>query len=416
MSSPLKILELRDADGPGGGPEKTVLYGTALTDPARYDISVCYIRPSGDRDETISHKARELNLKYTELRQRGKFDRRVWRELRQFVKRERFDIVHSHDYKTDGYNLLLAKFESTIPLTTAHGWSGDTRRERWLYYPAHKRLLRFFPLVISVSSRISDTLKRYGVPPERIRLIPNSVDAERFRRDPAQTSACRERWNFSNDDFVIGGVGRLEPLKCFDLLIEAFAPIYREFPNARLLIAGEGSQRASLEALAEQLGVAAFCRFIGHCPAVTDVYHALDVYVQSSDTEGTPNVVLEAMAMEVPVVATDAGGTTDVFTPDVDGLLVATGDAKALTAAIRRSLQGGEECRRRTLAARRHIETELTFSRRMAKVEGIYDTLAAGQRPSRKNPFRGPMTNRADAATTVPALNGISSQAVHSGD
>lgn len=377
MSTPLKILELRDADGPGGGPEKTVLYGTSLTDADRYDITVCYIRPSGDCDETITRRAGQLGIKYTEVRQRGKLDRRVWGELRSLVRQERFDIIHSHDYKTDLYNLLLARREGTIPLSTAHGWSGDTRRERWIYYPANKRLLKHFPAVICVSSRICDTLRSYGVREEAIRLIPNAVDANWFRRDPSHVQPCRERWGFHSGDFVIGGVGRLETLKRFDLLLNAFARIHRDFPQTRLLLAGEGRQRGALGKLAEELGIATACRFVGHCSAMTDVYHALDMYVQSSDTEGTPNVVLEAMAMEVPIVATDAGGTTDVFTPDEDGLLVPTGDPEAIADAMRRTLSQPEESRRRAVSARRHVETELTFARRMKKVESVYDALVA---------------------------------------
>ncbi|MFN0196772.1 MAG: glycosyltransferase [Planctomycetaceae bacterium] len=371
----MKILELRDADGPGGGPEKTILHGAGLADTSRFDITVCYLRRQWDQDQTISSRAAKLGINYTELRQSSRWDRGLWRNLREFVQRERFDIVHSHDYKSDFYNLMLAKREGTIPLATAHGWTGHSRRERWIYYPLEKISLRTFPIVICVSSDIATALRKYSITEDKLRIIPNGIDPDQYRRDAAQLKVNRERWGCQNEEYVIGSVGRLEPQKRFDLLIESFAPIHREFPRTRLLIAGEGSQRQSLQSLVDRLHLSDVCRLVGHCSQITQFYQALDLYVQSSDYEGTPNVVLEAMAMEVPVVATDAGGTSDILTNGTDGIIVPIRDAESLTKAIGLCLNQPELTRNRVLSARKKVESDLNFVNRVRRVEQIYESL-----------------------------------------
>ena len=123
----------------------------------------------------------------------------------------------------------------------------------------------------------------------------------------------RHRRGIRPHETVIGSLGRIEPIKRFDLLIEAFATLRSERPNLRLLIAGEGSQRPILERRARDLGLGSTCRFLGHHADVAELHHAFDVFVQASAYEGTPNVVLEAMAMETPIVATDSGGTGEIL-------------------------------------------------------------------------------------------------------
>ena len=113
-------------------------------------------------------------------------------------------------------------------------------------------------------------------------------------------------------EIALGGVGRVERQKRFDVLLQALALLLPRRPEVRLFIVGEGTLRPDLERMSHRLGVAHACRFFGHRGDLDHVYPALDVLVQSSDSEGTPNVVLEAMAFETPIVATDVGGTTEL--------------------------------------------------------------------------------------------------------
>jgi glycosyltransferase involved in cell wall biosynthesis len=374
---PLRVLEFRSAEGAGGGPEKTILLGAARTDPRRFSVTLCYIRDARDPSVEIDASARQLGLDYVEIRQRRVFDPAVWRAARRLVRERQIDIVHAHDYKTDLLALILARKEGVIPLSTAHGWTGHSRRERLFYYPVDKRLLARFPCVIAVSSQIRQDLLHAGARPGRVRTVLNGINHRAYRRKQEQRAEVRAKLGVSAGEIVLGAMGRLEPQKAFDLLLETFALLSSNRPALRLLIAGEGSAREELAAKATHLGLDAGCRFLGHYANAVEFHHALDLFVQASDYEGTPNVILEAMALETPVVATEVGGTGEVIEDGVHGLLVPPRDTRALAAAIERTLADPEATRRRVRAARARVERELSFDARMRTVEAIYEGLGA---------------------------------------
>jgi glycosyltransferase involved in cell wall biosynthesis len=168
--------------------------------------------------------------------------------------------------------------------------------------------------------------------------------------------------------------------------LEAIAALRSRHPDLRLIIAGDGTQRTRLQELATQLGVFDICRFLGHCPSVEPFYHAVDLVVQSSDYEGTANTVLEAMAFERPIVATDVGGTAELLQHGVHGLLVKPGDSRALTHAIELAIQDTPSTRRKAELARHRVENELSFQKRMRSVESIYAELMQQFRCSPRKP------------------------------
>ena len=372
---PIRVLELRSVKGLGGGPEKTILHGAAMTDPARLKVTVCYIRDERDTDFNIDARAAALNLDYCVVMERSSADPAVWPALRQLVREKQIDIVHGHEYKTDLLAYLLARAEHVLPLTTVHGWSGHSFREQWVYYPIDKWLLRRFPVVIAVSDGVRCSIERAGVRPDRIQVLLNGIDHQVFKRDAAGSRLARMALSIGDGDLVIGAVGRLEWLKRFDLLIEAFARLRREWPQLRLLIAGEGGARRDLEAQIAALGLSESCRLVGHRPDVIEFYRALDVFVQSSATEGAPNVILEAMAMETPIVATDVGGTTELMRHGFDGLAVPAGDASGIANAIASVLHDPGAARLRAEMARRRIENELSFAARVERLNRLYESL-----------------------------------------
>jgi glycosyltransferase involved in cell wall biosynthesis len=374
MRAPIRVLELRSVRGTGGGPEKTILYGAARADAHRFAVTVCYLRDARDDVFGIDARARDLPIDYVEIPERHSFDPRVWPRLLQTMRERRIDIVHAHEYKTDAYALALARAAGAKPLATAHGWTGHSARERRFYYPVDRQLLRWYPRVIAVSSEIRDTLARSGVRADRIVTLPNGIDAAAFRRDRRAEAAVRAELGIEADGVAIGSVGRLEPQKRFDILIDAVAALRLE-RRVQLFIVGDGSQREQLEQHARARGIQAACHLLGHRADIARLHHAFDVYVQSSDYEGTPNTVLEAMALETPIVTTSAGGTRDVVRDGVDGLIVPCGDAAAIARAIERTLGDPGCARARVAAARRRVERELSFDHRTRTLEQIYERL-----------------------------------------
>jgi len=377
MNGPIRVLELRSVRGTGGGPEKTILLGAARSDRSAFHVTVCYLRDARDGVFGIDDRAASLGIDYVEVRERHSFDAAVFPALRRLVRERRIDIVHAHDYKTNVITYLLARAEDVVPLTTVHGWTGHTARERWLYYPLDKRIITRFPRVIAVSSQIRDVLLRRGAKSERIQVVLNGIDHRLHRRRSARVEEIRRQLGISPGEVVVGAVGRLEPQKRFDLLIEVFARVRAARPELRLLIVGEGGARAAIEAAMQQHGATPpACRLLGHRDDISELHHAFDLLVQSSDYEGTPNAVLEAMAMETPVVATDVGGTRELVRDGIDGLIVPPSDVGALSSALEQALADRAATSARVTSARRRIELELSFDARMRAVEGVYRELA----------------------------------------
>lgn len=376
MKYPVRILELRSVRGTGGGPEKTILLSAARSDPERFAVTVCYLRDRRDLVFGVDAQAKSLGVNYVEVVERHSFDYRIWPALRRLVHERAIDIVHSHDYKTDLLAYFLCRAEGVVPLATVHNWSGVSRRERF-YYWFDKRLLARFPRLIAVSRAAHDELVRSGARPDIIRTIPNGIDLARFRRDRSRIEAARAGVSIAADKIVIGTVGRLEREKRLDVLLEAFARVRDRRLGLRLLIAGEGSQRPLLEAHAARLGLGNACRFLGHWHDVIGLHHALDLFVQASDTEGTSNALLEAMALETPIVATAVGGTGELLSEGTEALLVPPGDPVALAAAIEQVVADPEASARRVAVARTRVEKEFSFAARMREVEAVYEELVA---------------------------------------
>lgn len=384
------MLELRSVRGTGGGPEKTILLGTAATDPRRFAITVCYVRDDRDGVFAIGDWANRIGVDYVELRERHSFDPSIVTALRALVRNRRIDIVHAHDYKTNLLAWCSRLANGTKALSTVHGWTGHSRRERYLYYPADKRVLARFPRLIAVSSEIRGELVRCGAAPNRIEVVLNGIDHRTFDRDPSKRPDVRRQLQIAEDEIVVGAVGRLEPQKRFEVLMQAMALVRRTRANVRLIIAGEGSSRGALEQAMRDLNLGSACRLLGHCSDVPAVHHAFDLFVQSSDYEGTPNAVLEAMALRTPVVATDVGGTAELMTHEVHGLIVRPNDPHLLATAIERAIQDPTTRRARVDAARDRVERELSFTRRMQRVEAVYDDLMKVQNAPKSGSARRP--------------------------
>jgi glycosyltransferase involved in cell wall biosynthesis len=374
---PIRVLEFRSVRGTGGGPEKTILLGAERANRRDFAITVCYLRDARDQVFAIDNRAGALDIDYVEVYEKNSFDLSAWGRLRALVREKRIDVVHAHEYKTDLIAWYLARTEGIRALATVHGWTGHSPRERYVYYPLDKRVLRAFPRLVAVSSQIRDELVGAGARPDRVQTILNGIDADQFRRDRAQEPAIRASLQLPADAIVIGSVGRLEPQKRFDLLIDAFAACRARHPRLHVVIAGEGSERDKLTMMIDRLGLGSRCRLLGHRTDIGPLHHAFDLFVQSSDYEGTPNSVLEAMALETPIVATLAGGTGELVRDGVDGFTVAIGDVAGITAGIERTLADPAATRLRVQSARTRVETDLSFETRTRKVEQIYRDLMA---------------------------------------
>ncbi len=327
MSRPIRVLELRSVRGTGGGPEKTILLGAAQADPARFAVTVCYLRDARDASFGVTDRAdrRRDRLRRSDraaLVRLAGLDRAAptcRRAINRYRPRARI--------QERCHRVGVGEIDRGRP-------SGDGPR---LDRPLVARAMALLSVRQTRARQISAADRRFHRHTRRARSarrrpVADYDRAEWNRRSslsarPIPSKRKRARRSESRlDDVVIGAVGRLEPQKRFDLLLNAFAALKTRHPRLRLVIVGDGSRRASLEAQCHALQLNGSCLLTGHIADVRLPHYAFNLFAQSSDYEGTPNAVLEAMALETPVVATDAGGTRELVEHGIDGLIVPTGE------------------------------------------------------------------------------------------
>jgi glycosyltransferase involved in cell wall biosynthesis len=371
----LHVLVMRAVDGTGGGADQIILRSAQYADSQACRMALCFLRNERDEQFDFDRRCQQLGLEYHEVRHRGALDWSVSARLRQIAHRVQPHLIHAHDYKASFFATRLAQELQVPRLATAHGWTGNTWRERFVYYPADRRQLRGFTSVIAVSDEIQQTLIRSGCQPNRVRVLLNAIDPREYQRDEQVRVAMRQTLGIDPASIVIGACGRLERQKRFDVLLDAFAIIARTHPELRLVIAGEGTLQAMLQQQIDRQDLRSQVTLLGHCPDMRSTYQAFDLLVQSSDYEGTPTVIVEAMALELPIVATDVGGTAQLAPAPTCALLVPPRAPHLLADAILRTLGDTDATATRVAAARERVETTLNYAARTRKLESIYREL-----------------------------------------
>jgi len=369
------VLDTRVVNGSGGGPDKTILNQPRFLEPAGYRNVCAYMHPPGDPGfEQLRRKAETWRAPLLSVPDRGPWDWRVVSELLRVCRREQVQIWHSHDYKSNALGLLLRRFWPMRLVTTVHGWGVNHSRRATFYYRVDRYCLPHYDKVICVSPDLQQQCLAAGVPVERCVLVENGIDVQEFRRQDGPETA-RQREGIPPTRIVIGAAGRLSPEKGFDLLIRAVAQLVSQGFDLELLIVGEGDERPRLEALVRELGLKQRVRLPGYLSDLRPVYEAMDCFALSSLREGLPNVLLEAMALEVPVVATRIAGVPRLIADGANGLLVGPGSVDELAAGLGRLLADAGLRLRLGQAARETVETRFSFASRMEKIRAIYDVL-----------------------------------------
>lgn len=368
------VLDARVVCGAGGGPDKTILNSPRFLSGAGYRMLCAYMHPPGDPGfDQLRRKADVLRAPLLEIPDRGPWDWKVVSQLLHICRREKVDIWHGHEYKSNLLGLVLRCFWPMRLVTTVHGWVQQTRRTP-LYYRIDRFCLPRYERVLAVSPDLYDQCRAAGVPADQCLLIENGIDCTDFYRRRT-TEEAKAAQGFAPDRLILGAVGRLSVEKGFDLLIRAADQLLRDGFNLELLIIGEGDERERLEALIARLERTDRIHLLGYRANVRELYEAMDVYALSSIREGLPNVVLEAMAMEVPVAATRVAGVPRLISDGVNGLLTEPSDLAGLTQTLAHLLGDAQLRRRLSVAGRATIQTRYSFAARMDKVRAVYDDL-----------------------------------------
>ena len=370
------VFDARVVTGSGGGPDKTILNSPRFLGPLGYRMLCGYLTPPGDRGYAdIEGKAAKYGAPLITIPDRGAADWRVVPKLLKVCRDENVAIWHGHDYKTNALGLLLNRFRPMRLVTTLHGWVKRTTRTP-LYYRIDRLCLPRYERVFCVSEDLYDAARKCGVARSKCILLENGIDTAEYARTRTIAEA-KASLGLPPEELLIGAVGRLSPEKGFDLLIRSVKALRSRGLPVRLAIVGEGDDRPRLEALRAELNLRNSVDLTGWQSDVRGYFEAMDLFALSSIREGLPNVLLEAMALGVPCVATRIAGIPKLIEHGVAGWLVPAGDGSALTEGIFRLLNNSELRCRYAESGRAAIVARYDFGRRMVRMAETYDELLA---------------------------------------
>ena len=318
-------------------------------------------------DEPFGARLREAGVKLRVLPSRGSFDlQRVWK-LRRALREDGVEIVHAFLFLASGYAYLATRgLPSARLVTSARNCKPEPNPLRRAVL---KAAFRASARVICNSREMARyAAAYYGAPPERTCVVLNGVDASRF-------AARRER----HDGLRIGTVGRIETQKNLDAFLDAAALVLATRPDATFEIVGDGSLRARYQAEVERRGLVGIVSLPGTRSDVPAFLAAIDQFWLTSDWEGTPNVVLEAMAAGLPVIATRVGGTPEVIDDASTGVLVDAGDAVGIAVAALRLAAEPDAAREMGRRAAEAVAARFSIAAMVSATAAVYDAALAGE-------------------------------------
>ena len=313
----------------------------------------------------------EMDVPVVALHRRPGFRPELALKIARLAGAHDVDVLHAHQYTPFAYASLAKLLRPKLRLVfTEHGRLADAPPS-----PRRRIANAFFGRVPGRFFAVSDELRRFlereGFPAGRLEVLPNGIDLGPVP-SPAARARAREALTVREDELLVGTAARLDPVKGLDVLIAAFALVRARSPQVRLVVLGEGPERAALERQIEERGLSEEVRLAGHRADVRELLPAFDLYVNSSTYEGVSLTILEAMAAALPVIATSVGGNGEVVEDGRTGILVPARDPDALATAMIALL--ADPGRRRALgdAGRARAEQRFAFDRMMSMYLAAY--------------------------------------------
>ena len=364
----LRVLHITPSFGVGGAEQMAGHLMVGLS--KSHDVAAAGLYPP--MNTSIEHRLKRANIPLWYLGKRPGFDPRLFKSLDRVLREVRPHVVHTHlsvlRYALPG----LRRHRVPLVVHTMHNLAEHEtdafgRVVQWFAF-------RWGVLPVAISREVAASIKRvYGV--ECRAMVPNCIPVENYRRSPADRVRWREKERFDRDAILFTCVGRLVPQKNPLLLVEAFVAL--NHPRIHLIMLGEGTLREELTAYIREHGLERRVHLLGKRNEVPECLAASDVFVLSSNWEGNPLAVMEAMAAGLPVIGTTVGGVPELVESGQQGILVPPGDCAAFTDAMRTLLNDPEK--RTAMANAARVRAIATFNvERMAQgYESIYTAALA---------------------------------------
>lgn len=306
-----------------GGSEKLVLELVNRVNKDLFKSSVCCLTKHGN----LSKELDDFGVKADYLNKKDGIDYLLPFKLAKILKKEKIDIIHTHDSTANLYAIAAVKIAGRGKIfNTEHGG---------IYFESNGKkiinrlLCHLNKKMVCVSNSIRDDLVKMGLPKNRLKVIPNGIDLEKFNIS-IDLDKKRAELGLNDSDFIICSVGRLSKEKNQKMLLDSVKPILSEIPNAKFLIVGDGPMKRQLEDYAVELKISPATRFLGMRTDVPEILQISHCFISCSDFESFGLSIVEAMIAGIPVIATDAGGVKEIITNNITGVLIPKNSRQSL--------------------------------------------------------------------------------------
>jgi glycosyltransferase involved in cell wall biosynthesis len=337
------------------------------------EVNLAEAEKSGVRIITISELVRNINLVK---------DLKALFRLISIFKQEKPDIVHTHTSKAGILGRWAAYILAKTPIIvhTPHGhifWGYFNSWKTCVFVFLERLTARITDRIITLTEQErKDHLQFAVAPEEKFAVIHSGVDLRNFLDVSVDPADVKEKLGIPQDSFVVGTVGRLTPVKGQKYLIEAAAKIVQQEPKAMFVFLGDGELLAGFTETASVPGIKDHLKFLGWRPDVADVMSTFDVFVLPSLNEGMGKVLVEAMAMGKPIIASDVGGIQDLVAHGENGLLVPPANGETLANAILDLYENPDKRKRMGEAGKRRA-AEYGVDAMLRKIDALYQACLA---------------------------------------
>lgn len=371
---PINILHIRDTFEIGG-PGKTILETIGHINSERFKLHVAVFLGHNEKPDTpFIREAQKRNYNMHIIRSFNQYDPRIISRVLSLVKKLNIDIIHSHEGLSDIIGYIVSKLCKVSIITTLHGWIEYGVKDR-IKVSLDKKVIKKYDMVIAVSETILREMTDFGVLPERLKLLYNGIVVKNYNSKGGIKGYLSEVTGIKIDGLIIATIGRLSSEKGQKDFIVAAANIIRKGYKVNFALIGDGPERDNYKRMIVELGLESNILLTGYLKDIKRVFIDIDLMVLPSYTEGLPNVVLESLLMNVPVIATRVGGTPEIIKDNETGALVNAGSPEQISSKVIEYLNNPEKYNIMTTVGKSLVKNKFNFIERTKKLEIIYNEL-----------------------------------------
>ena len=366
----MNILHLR-ASNFYGGPERQLHFHARLARDTQYKVTVGSFTEEGRVPEFIEVIAADgLSTRVFEVA--GAYDAAAVRLIREYIRNEKIDILCTHDYRTHFWGWRARRGTGIRWLAFSRGFTLDNMKVR-LYHYLEKVLIRRADHIAAVSAAQKKKLTRLMIPARKITVVYNAIDPGRY--EDIALADLRKRFDFDAESIIVVSGGRFSREKGQADLIKAAALSLMKNERLRFVLFGDGPDLDDMQNLVRRLELDDRVKLPGFEKGLLGCLKGADMLINSSLSEGLPNIVLEGMALGLPVVATSVGGVPELLEDGYSGRLVPPADPEKLAEAIVQTALDKDRTAKMAAVARLKLERVFSFDEQMKTLAGIYDNL-----------------------------------------